>query len=54
MEMVKVLISTKPGVEKIKILIIIGMKILIIKIQAILIGLGAGIYEFYKSGNKPY
>jgi hypothetical protein len=35
-------------------IIIIGMKILILKIQAIILTLGVGIYEYYKSGNKPY
>jgi hypothetical protein len=36
-------------------IIIIGMKILIIKIQAIILSLGIGIYEYYiKNGNKPY
>jgi len=55
MEMVRVLISTKPGVEKIKMIIVIGMKILIIKIQAIILAIGVGIYEYYiKGGNKPY
>jgi hypothetical protein len=52
--MVRVLISIKPGVEKIKMVIVIGMKILIIKIQAIILAIGVGIYEYCKSGNKPY
>jgi len=31
------------------------MKLLLLKIQAILIGLGVGIYEYYiKGGNKPF
>jgi len=30
------------------------MKILILKIQAIILALGVGIYEYYKGGNKPY
>ncbi len=35
-------------------MIIIGMKILILKIQTIILSIGVGIYEYYKSGNKPY
>ena len=36
-------------------IIIIGMKILIIKIQAIILAIGVGIYEYYiKNGSKPY
>ncbi len=35
-------------------MIIIGMKLLIIKIQAIILSIGVGIYEYYKSGNKPF
>jgi len=35
-------------------IIIIGMKILIIKIQAIILAFGMGIYEYYKGGGKPF
>ena len=35
-------------------IIIIGMKLLIIKIQAIILAIGVGIYEYYKGGNKPF
>jgi hypothetical protein len=30
------------------------MKILILKLEAIVLALGLGIYEWYKSGGKPY
>jgi hypothetical protein len=30
------------------------MKILILKIQAIILAIGVGIYEHYKGGNKPF
>jgi len=31
------------------------MKLLILKIQAIILALGVGIYEYYiKGGNKPF
>jgi hypothetical protein len=39
---------------KMGMMIIIGMKILILKIQTIILSIGVGIYEYYKSGNKPY
>jgi len=35
-------------------IIIIGMKILILKIQTIILAIGVGIYEYYKGGNKPF
>jgi hypothetical protein len=47
--MVKVHILIRLGEEKIKLVIIIGMKLLIIKIQAIILTMGIGIYEYYKN-----
>jgi hypothetical protein len=35
-------------------IIIIGMKILIIKIQAIILSIGVGIFEYCKRGDKPF
>ena len=47
--------DTKRNTNKSILVIIIGMKILILKIQAIILSLGIGIYEYYiKNGNKPY
>jgi len=49
MGMVKIHILIRLGEEKIKLVIIIGMKLLIIKIQAIILTMGIGIYEYYKN-----
>ena len=35
-------------------IIIIGMKLLIIKIQAIILYIGIGVYEYCKRGDKPF
>jgi hypothetical protein len=48
------LIKEKDRITKFDNWVFIGMKILILKIQAIILTIGVGIYEYYKGGNKPF